>query len=85
MSKDRGIYEKFRVERRGGGSVPGGKHDGCFYFVLDVTHDPHAPAALRAYAESCADTHPALAADLRAMADDACETYCAGGNDHDDR
>lgn len=62
-----GIYHKFNVTRTDGSSEPGGKHENCRYFVLDLDHDPHAPAAIRAYAESCKDTHPALSADLKAM------------------
>jgi hypothetical protein len=59
-----GLYAKFRVERTDGRSAPGQKHDGCRYFVLDLTHDPHAPAAMRAYIESCRAEYPLLAADL---------------------
>lgn len=65
--RDRGLYEKFYVERTDGGHKPGEKHEGCNYFVLDLTHDPHAIPALRAYAESCAAEYPLLAADLGAM------------------
>lgn len=69
--RDRGIYDKFRVERTDGRSEPGEKHDGCRYFVLDVDHDPHAPAALLAYAESCrGDGHEALADDLETLVGD---------------
>lgn len=63
--KTRGLYEKFTVIRNDGSSDLGGKHHGCEYFVLDLTHDPHAAAALMAYAESCAADYPLLAADLR--------------------
>lgn len=63
--KTRGLYEKYTVTRNDGSSEPGGKHHGCEYFVLDLTHDPHASAALRAYADSCAADYPLLAADLR--------------------
>lgn len=62
--KTRGLYGKFHVHRRDGTSAAGGKHYGCDYFVLDMTHDKHAKAALRAYAESCQDEYPLLAADL---------------------
>lgn len=61
----RGLYNKFEVRRVDGSSEPGGKHHGCEYFVLDLTHDKHAPAALLAYANSCAAEYPLLAADLR--------------------
>jgi hypothetical protein len=66
--RTRGIYQKFIVERTDGKSAPGEKHDGCEYFVLDATHDPHAKAALLAYAESCKADYPLLAQDVRAMA-----------------
>ena len=64
--KTRRLYEKFRVERTDGTSAPGAKHHQCRYFVLDMDHDPHAPAAIRAYAQACEADHPLLAADLRA-------------------
>lgn len=67
----RGLYNKFDVRRTDGGSEPGGRHHGCEYFVLDLTHDKHAEAALRAYADSCAVEYPLLAADLRFKLDDA--------------
>lgn len=41
-----GLYRKFIVTRTDGKSAPGQKHDGCDYFVLDLTHDPHAAPAL---------------------------------------
>lgn len=62
-----GLYQKYRVERTDGGSRPGGKHEGCAYFVLDLSHDPHAVAAARAYADSCEQQHPELARDLRTL------------------
>jgi len=61
---EQGLYRKFEVRRVDGSDATGGKHDGCEYFVLDMTHDAHAPAALRAYAQACASTHPHLSADL---------------------
>ena len=60
----RGIYKKYHVSRVDGRDAPGEKHDDCFYFVLDVTHDPHSLAALRAYANSCRLEYPKLAAEL---------------------
>jgi DNA-binding transcriptional MerR regulator len=60
----RGLYGKFKVERTDGKSAPGEKHHGCDYFVLDLTHDPYAKAALRTYARECGDEYPALANDL---------------------
>lgn len=62
-----GLYEKFKVERTDGSSAPGGKHEGCQYFTLDLTHDPHAVAALTAYRDSCRADFPKLAADLTAQ------------------
>lgn len=64
--KTRGLYNKFQVVRVDRSDEPGGKHYGCEYFVLDVTHDPHAKAALLAYANSCEADYALLAADLRA-------------------
>ncbi|WP_185734200.1 hypothetical protein [Burkholderia stagnalis] len=61
---DQGLYRKFDVRRVDGSDQAGGKHRDCEYFVLDVTNDQHARAALRAYATACAPTHPDLSADL---------------------
>ena len=63
----RGIYRKFAVERTDGSSKFGGKHEHCKYFVLDLTHDQFAAAALRAYATACAKKFPKLALDLQAI------------------
>lgn len=62
--KTKGLFGKFYVTRKDGRDRPGEKHDGCEYFVLDLTHDPHAIPAIRAYAKSCRADYPALAADL---------------------
>ena len=59
-----GVYNKYHVQRTDGRDVAGEKHESCAYFVLDLTHDPHAVPALRAYAESCRKTHPQLAIDI---------------------
>lgn len=59
-----GLYNKFRVERVDGKSARGEKHDGCEYFVLDITHDPFAIDALRSYANACRSSYPLLAEDL---------------------
>ena len=66
--KNTGIYEKFIVTRTDGKSEPGQKHENCRYFVLDVDHDPHAKAALEAYAQSCTWEYPILAADVWRLA-----------------
>ena len=33
--KNKGLYQKYRVERTDGSSAPGCKHEKCRYFVLD--------------------------------------------------
>lgn len=65
--KQRGIYHKFAVIRIDGGTLPGRKHEHCEHFVLDLTHDKHAPAAMRAYADSCVNEFPRLADDIDKM------------------
>lgn len=64
--KSLGLYNKFTITRNDGKDAPGEKHDGCEYFVLDLTHDPSALVALRAYADACRLEYPLLAADLDA-------------------
>jgi len=56
--KKRGIFRRYLVEKIGGG------HAQCRYFVLDLDCDPHAKAAMEAYARSCHSTHPRLALDI---------------------
>jgi len=65
-TQSRGLFAKFRVERLTPSSR-GIDHTGCRYFVLDITHDPHALPAALAYANSCESEYPFLAADIRAM------------------
>jgi hypothetical protein len=60
--RDRGLYDKFKVERV---SDPDNKHQNCRYFVLDLTHDRFAAPALTAYANACQEEFPALASDLK--------------------
>lgn len=62
--KTTGLYKKFYVARTDGSSSPGGKHEHCEYFVLDLVHDKYAVPALKAYAEACRDEYPELAGDL---------------------
>ena len=62
--KNKGLYPKYRVERTDGSSAPGGKHEKCRYFVLDLDHDPHAKLALKGYVISCRQCFPQLAKDL---------------------
>ncbi len=64
-AEQQGLFRKFDVRRTDGSDAPGSKHHGCRYFVLDVSHDPYAKAALTAYAAACEFTHPYLARDLR--------------------
>lgn len=66
----RGLFNKFVVYRQDGTDKKAGdRHFGCQYFVLDLTHDPHAIPAIRAYAESAEkDGYIELAKDLRAAA-----------------
>lgn len=52
--KERGLYNKFVVLRTDGRSDPGEKHYRCDYFVLDITHDPHATYGPRSpYRRQC--------------------------------
>ncbi len=48
--KSKGLIGKFTVTRNDGKDAPGEKHDGCAYFVLDLTHDPFAIPAIETYA-----------------------------------
>ena len=64
--KKRGLYKKFIVMRTDGSSDKGGKHENCKYFVLDLTHDKYAKAALRTYAKACKKEFPNLALELEA-------------------
>ncbi len=61
----RGVFNKFGIRRRDRKHLKGGKHYACSYFVIDLDHDENATAALLAYAESCEETLPLLADDLR--------------------
>lgn len=62
---EQGLYGKFLVRRVDGSDLPGEKHHGCRYFVLDVDHDKYAAAALGTYASHCEQEYPRLAKDLR--------------------
>lgn len=72
--KTKGLYVKFNVSRMDGRDKPGGDRNGAEYFVLDLTHDKHARAALLAYAASCRYEYPALSRDLFAKCKDMPET-----------
>ncbi|HDZ14858.1 MAG TPA: hypothetical protein ENH60_08175 [Pricia sp.] len=56
-----GLYGKYRVEKI---SDPTGKHNDCFFFVLDITHDLLARTALATYAILCKEVDEQLADDL---------------------
>lgn len=68
-NKSQGLYHKFIVTRMDGRSDLGKKHRDCEYLVLDLDHDPHAIAAMRAYADSCCEEYPDLSIDLLAKAE----------------
>jgi hypothetical protein len=69
MSNDatRGLYRKYDVKRTDGSSGPGGKHEHCAYFVLDLEHDEFAIPALMAYRDAARKSHPQLAEDIDAI------------------
>ena len=49
--KQEGLIGKFVVTRTDDSSGPTLRHDGCWYFVLDIKHDSIARFALMEYAE----------------------------------
>jgi hypothetical protein len=65
--EEQGIYNKYKVTRVDGSDLPGGRHHGQRYFVLNVDSDVHARHALYAYADSCERQFPQLAVDIRHM------------------
>ena len=62
--RNTGLINKFKVSRTDGADCVGLKHEGCEYFVLDLTHDTYALPALIAYRDACVNEYPALALDL---------------------
>lgn len=82
-AEQQGVFRKFDVRRVDGSDRPGGKHEGCEYFVLDTNHDKHAAAALAAYADAVEATHPQLAADMRERYELAAQAEPAGGDKED--
>lgn len=64
----RGLYQKYEIHRTDGSSEPGGKHDNCQYFVIDITHDKFAGHALMAYSKACYQELPVLSEELRRIA-----------------
>ena len=59
MSEMIGIYNKYIVSKVAGPMEPGAE-----YFVLRIDSDPHARAAIKAYAQSIQKENPNLAFDL---------------------
>ena len=83
-NRNHGLYEKFLVTRTDGESAKGGKHYRCEYFVLDLTHDRMAPAAIRAYVQECrALGYDALADDLLEKIHDTLQDGEAGAVSED--
>jgi hypothetical protein len=64
MSDIRGLYNKYKVERRDGRDSPGGDKANARYFVLDLVNDPYAISAMMCYANNAKYDHPELAKDL---------------------
>lgn len=77
-----GLYNKFKMlERTDGQSRPGGRHHGCRYFPLDLTHDEIARACAISYAQRIEKTNALLAADLRrAVAEIEAKTPVVAGD-----
>lgn len=74
-------HGRYLVSRRDKRDLPGEKHYGCSYFVLDLTHDPAAIPAIIAYANAVRLTEPALAADLDALVPDMMSRFDFRPND----
>lgn len=74
--KDGKLYRKFDVVRTDGESAPGKRHDGCDYFVLDLTHDKFARFAIESYASACEREFPILAADIMSKVRQIIERDC---------
>ena len=72
MIDTKGRYKKFDVRRTDGRDSHSDKHYGCDYFVLDLTHDPHALTALMVYAIVCREDRPRLSNDI-------CSKYFVAG------
>jgi len=65
-SEEQGMFRKYLVQRADGkDKAITDKHFNCEYYVLDITHDPAARPALKAYADAIEETHPYLARDIR--------------------
>lgn len=57
MPENRGYYDKYNVTRKDGKEVPADTH----WFCIDVTHDPLAETAIRAYVTAGMGQFPELA------------------------
>jgi hypothetical protein len=65
-----GLFNKFNVTRTDGSDIEGGKHHGCEYLVLDMTHDPLAFHPVRSYAANAERAgYTKLSEDLYAKAE----------------
>lgn len=67
--RNRGMYNRYYVNRVDGQDSFGFKHHGCKLFVLDLNHDEYARVAALAYAAACERDYPLLARDLRLHAE----------------
>ena len=67
---EKGLQQKYEIKRTDGSDNPGGEHEDCFLFVLDITHDPSAREAVEFYARTVQDTRPKLSADLYKVLDE---------------
>jgi hypothetical protein len=65
----KGLLSKYHVSRLDGSDQSGGKHEDCWYFVLDPLHDEDARAALAYYARRVKDRRPQLSRELKARVD----------------
>lgn len=63
-----GLFAKYRVTRIDDADGPGGKHEHCQLFVLDLPHDQFALPAIEVYAKCCFVEFPRLAKDLQDLA-----------------
>lgn len=75
----KGLYGKYRIEKV---VDPTGKHRGCDFFVLDLTHDKDAVIALEAYAEACWRDKPTLYDDLNDKLAAITHRQCIGARKH---
>lgn len=59
-------HDRYLVKRADGSSTPGGKHENCEYYVLDLDCEPLVHVALDAYATACEMAFPVLSNHLKA-------------------